>query len=129
MSYPLDHIVVYAADATASGRFYTHLLGALGFDKRRDFVFARDGLFVDVRTATVASEPHRRGQRGVDHIGFRADSVDELREVRDQLRQAGLETGRWIEFDNGDVALFVPDPDGVRIELTCYADPRAEPVD
>lgn len=129
MKYPLDHIVVYAADPDASGHFYAVLLDALGFDKRRDHVFARYGLFIDIRSATRAGEPYQRGQRGVDHVGFKADSVDEVRKLHSILEAKGIETGRVIEFDNGDVALFARDPDGVRIEITCYADPEADPVD
>ena len=129
MKYPLDHIVLYAADSAASGRFYETLLGALGFDKRRDHVFARGGLFIDIRRATEEGEPYQRGRRGVDHIGFKATSVEEVHGLRQRLLDAGLEPGRLIEFDSGDVALFVPDPDGVRIELTCYADPNGDPVD
>lgn len=129
MSYPLDHIVIYAADPVASSAFYAVLLDALGFEKRRDHVFARDGLFFDLRRAKHDGEPRQRTDRGVDHIGFKADSREQVTTLQETLAAAGLETGRLIEFDNGDVALFVPDPDGVRIELTCYADPDADPVD
>lgn len=129
MSPPLDHIVIYAADAAVSGRFHAVLLAELGFEKRRDHVFARDGLFIDLRQAREQGEPHRHGRPGLDHIGFRAQTPYELLRVQQALRDAGLESGRVTEFDNGDVALFVADPDGVRIELTCYADPEAEPVD
>jgi catechol 2,3-dioxygenase-like lactoylglutathione lyase family enzyme len=129
VAFPLDHIVVYAADPAATGRFYEVLLGALGFRKRRDHVFEREGLFFDVRAATEPGDAYRRGRRGVDHLGFRAETVEEIHAVRQALEQAGQDTGRVIEFDNGDVALFVPDPDGLRFELTRYADPSADPVD
>ena len=129
MDFKLDHLVMYAADPAITGNFHRVLLGALGFRKRRDFVFERDGLFVDIRQATETGEPYRRGRRGVDHLGFRAASTDQLDSIQATLRAAGLEMGRIIDFDNGDRALFVPDPDGLRIEVTCYADPRADPVD
>jgi lactoylglutathione lyase len=129
MQYPLDHIVIYAADPAASGRFYAVLLGELGFEKRRDHVFARDGLFIDIRAATIDGEPYQRGRRGVDHIGFRAESAEQVRALERRLDEAGVESGRLVEFDCGDLALFVPDPDGVRIEITAYASPEAEPVD
>ena len=128
MDYPLDHIVIYAADTTASGRFYARLLGMLGFEKRRNHVFARDGLFIDIRAALHDSPPQSRGQRGVDHIGFKAATRGAVDQVHASLHEAGFE-GRLITFENGDYALFLPDPDGVRIEITCYADPLADPVD
>ena len=128
MSHALDHIVIYSADLAESGRFYAALLGALGFEKRRDHVFARDGLFFDVRASTQEGPPQARGKRGVDHIGFKAATRQEVDQLQGLMRAAGFE-GRLIEFDRGDYALFLPDPDGLRIELTCYADPSADPVD
>lgn len=128
MRYPLDHIVIYAAEVARSGRFYAVLLGWLGFEQRREWVFARDGLFVDLRAARLESDAYRRGARGVDHLGFKANSRTEVDALAAHMRSAGFD-GRLIEFDRGDYALFLPDPDGVRIEFTCYADPDADPVD
>lgn len=128
MQFPLDHIVIYAADTASSGRFYDCLLGALGFEKRRDHVFARAGLFFDIRAMLHESPPQARGRRGVDHIGFKADTRKEVDIIEQRMRDSGF-TGRLIEFDSGDYALFLPDPDGVRIEITCYANPAGDPVD
>ncbi|HEX6930029.1 MAG TPA: VOC family protein [Gammaproteobacteria bacterium] len=128
MRFPLDHIVIYSADTASSARFYAALLGALGFEKRRDTVFARDGLFIDIRTALHESAPYVRGQRGVDHIGFKAPAREDVDSIASTLRDAGF-TGRLITFDSGDYALFLADPDGVRIEVTCYANPDGDPVD
>jgi len=128
MPFPLDHIVIYAADAAASGSFYSCLLDALGFERRRDGVFARDGFFLDIREMLNDSPARERGQRGVDHIGFKATSRGEVDAIDQVMRSAGF-NGRLIEFDGGDYALFLPDPDGVRIEITCYSDPSGDPVD
>lgn len=127
MPFPMDHIVIYAADVGTSGRFYERLLGLLGFEKRRNHVFGRDGLFFDIRAAKHEGG-YERGQPGVDHIGFRAVTRAEVDEIGDHMRVAGFE-GRLIDFDSGDYALFLPDPDGVRIEITCYSDPDKDPVD
>lgn len=128
MQFPLDHIVIYAADTDSSGRFYEGLLGALGFEQRRAHVFARDGLFFDIRPMLHASPPQERGRRGVDHIGFKATTREQVDAIDAGMKEAGFE-GRLIEFDSGDYALFLPDPDGVRIEITCYANPAGVPVD
>lgn len=128
MQFPLDHIVIYAADTVQSGRFYDRLLDMLGFEKRRDHVFARAGLFFDIRAMLHESPPQERGRRGVDHIGFKATTRDEVDRIDSRMREAGF-PGRLIEFDTGDYALFLPDPDGVRIEITCYANPAGDPVD
>lgn len=128
MHYLLDHIVIYAADTASSGRFYACLLEMLGFERRRDHVFARAGLFFDIRAALHESPPQERGKRGVDHIGFKATTRAEVDNIDSAMRKAGFES-RLIEFDTGDYALFLPDPDGVRIEITCYANPAGDPVD
>lgn len=128
MQFPLDHIVIYAANPDESGRFYRLLLGRLGFRKRRDHVFARDGLFFDIREMLLDSPKQERGRRGVDHIGFKAANREAVDGIARTMQDAGF-PGRMIEFDNGDYALFVSDPDGVRVEITCYADPAADPVD
>lgn len=128
MQFPLDHIVIYAANPGESGRFYSALLARLGFEKRRDHVFARDGLFFDIRAMLLDSPKQERGRRGVDHIGFKAADRDAVDGLARTMQDAEF-PGRTIEFDNGDYALFVSDPDGVRIEITCYRDPAADPVD
>lgn len=125
--FKMDHIVIRTADPERSGRFYTLLLARLGFTKRRDHVFARDGLFFDLRPAANGSGAIP-GKAGVDHIGFRADSRAAVDAIELEMQEAGF-VGRLIEFDNGDYALFLPDPDGLRFEITCYAEPDAEPVD
>lgn len=125
--FAMDHIVIFAAARDHSDAFYTRLLGRLGFNKHRDGVFARDGLFFDIRPAK-STEGHMTGGPGVDHIGFRASTRAEVDSISRAMSEAG-HPGQVIEFDNGDYALFLPDPDGLRIEITCYADPKNDPVD
>lgn len=119
--HPLDHIVIRAHDHEVSLRFYEVVLGALGFVRERGHVFARGGLFFDVRPATVAREARARGEPGVDHIGFVAASRQEVDQLAALGRSLGEGVARIIDFDDGDYAVFLRDPDGLRIELTCYA--------
>lgn len=118
--HPLDHLVVFARDHEASLRFYEAVLGALGFTRERGHLFGRDGLYFDVRPATEPGVARRRGEPGVDHFGFVATSRTEVDELAALGRTLGDGVARIIEFDDGAYAAFLTDPDGVRIEVTCY---------
>lgn len=120
---PLDHIVVFASDHEESLRFYDVVLGALGFVRERGQLFGREGLWFDVRVASELRDDggRRRGQPGVDHFGFTAASRAEVDELAALGRTLGEGVARIIAFDNGDYAVFLSDPDGVRIEVTNYA--------
>ncbi|MCA9653836.1 MAG: VOC family protein [Myxococcales bacterium] len=120
-TFALDHIVILATDLEASLRFYERVLGPLGFVRERDHLFGRDGLYFDLRPASTADEPRSRGRPGVDHLGFVASSREQVDALYEVGRSLGPEVARRIEFDDGDYSVFLRDPDGVRIELTCYA--------
>lgn len=119
--FPLDHIVILASDHEASLRFYETILGALGFVRERGHLFGRGGLFFDVRPASAVREPRARGEPGVDHFGFVAASREQVDELAALGRTLGEGVVRVIEFDDGDYSVFLRDPDGVRLEVTCYA--------
>ena len=131
MSFALDHIVIYASNREKSGRFYARLLGMLGFEEGRGGVFVRDGLFFDIRAkgnGAGDAAPRQCGDPGVDRIGFKASSSEAVDAIKDEMDAAGF-NGELFEFHLGDRALFLPDPDGVRIRITWYANPPAAPVD
>lgn len=119
--FPLDHIVILASDHEASLRFYEVVLVALGFVRERGHMFGRDGLFFDVRPASATKAARARGDPGVDHFGFVAASREQVDELAALGRTLGEGVVRVIEFDDGDYSVFLRDPDGVRIEVTCYA--------
>lgn len=121
MGLPLDHIVIYASDLARSAAYYAEILGLLGFERTRDNVFARDGLAFDIRASTGPSPRRVRAQTGVDHVGFTAPDRAAVDRIAAHMRALGHSDLRILEFDDGDYALFVTDPDGVRLEITCYA--------
>jgi lactoylglutathione lyase len=121
--YVLDHVVIYAHDLNASVRFYADVLGVLGFEKTRDHVFGREGLFFDLRQAQIEGPAHARGRPGVDHFGFEARERAAVDRFASHLRALDHPCN-LIEFDDGDYALFLTDPDGLRIEITWYPPAR-----
>ena len=113
----LDHVVMSVRDLDVSVPWYEAVLSAIGFAKTRDHVWVNEeGLAVDVRPATLPEHPYRRGGVGVNHIAFAAPSREAVEDVADRLRQAGLDVPAIQHFDEAR-ALFMKDPDGMRIEI------------
>lgn len=129
IGFVMDHIVIYAGDIGASAAFYDAVLGRLGFEKRRDHVYARAGFFFDIRAARDSGPVYQPGRPGIDHLGFAAGSRQQVKTMQAELAAADIGPTRLIHFENGDLALFATSPEGLRLEITCYADPDSEPVD
>jgi len=119
----LDHMVIYARDLAASVRFYDALLPLIGFDKGREHVYLNgDGLAIDLRPAPDDAPRYSRWGAGLNHYGFTAASRRDVDRVRKQFAKKGFDVPEVQIFDNGDYALFLPDPDGLRIEVTAHGD-------
>jgi lactoylglutathione lyase len=115
-----DHIVLAAFDLSASLPWYDAVLTAIGFSKTRDHVWVNDaGQAIELRQATDPAHGYRRHGVGMNHIAFTAPSLEAIEEVSDKVRAAGFEVAAIQSFDR-DRALFLKDPDGMRIELTVY---------
>ena len=111
-----DHVVISAGDLEASVPWYDAVLTAIGFAKTREHVWVNaEGEAVDVRAATV-DHGYLRGGAGVNHIGFAAPSREAVEDVAERLRRAGLDVPPIQSFDEAR-ALFMKDPDGLRIEI------------
>ncbi|MCG8434971.1 MAG: VOC family protein [Gammaproteobacteria bacterium] len=122
MKFLMDHIVIRANDIAGSVNYYSHVLEFLGFVKIRDHVYQRNGFYLYIREADDKQAKRLPAQTGVDHIGFTASGRGDIDELAESMSAAGFSDMRLIEFDNGDYALFLSDPDGIRIEVTHYAD-------
>ena len=117
----LDHIVLLASDLTVSLAYYELLLPLMGFHKTGDHVFADEaGISIDLRQAGDAAHEYRRHAPGLNHLGFTAATLEGMALVEVALREAGYPVPERQAFGD-DVALFLRDPDGMRIELAVYA--------
>ena len=113
----LDHIVLLASDLPRSVGFYETLLPMLGFRKTADHVFGNaEEIYVDIRQAENPDHSYQRYAPGLNHIGFTAPDRDAISKVQDVLKTAGYEVPDVQNFGEG-IALFLKDPDGMRIEL------------
>jgi lactoylglutathione lyase len=113
----LDHIVLLASDLPKSVSFYEKLLPMLGFRKTADYVFGNaEEVYFDLRQAENLDHAYQRYAPGLNHIGFTAPDRAAISNVQDVMKDAGYEVPEVQTFGDG-VALFLKDPDGMRIEL------------
>ena len=108
------HVNVSVADLSRSIDFYTTLFGQEPSVAKTDYA---KWMLDDPRVNFAINESC--GTRGVNHVGLQADTVDELGEIQQRLRQAGKKT-----FDQPDAECcyarstktWVRDPDAVAWE-------------
>jgi catechol 2,3-dioxygenase len=118
----LGHVVLKVSDLEESEQFYNGLLG-LPVCARLDeqgykMTFFSLGDHHDLAIAEVAADEPAGGPRavGLHHVAFRiGNSIDALREARDQLVEAGLSPSP-VDHEVTK-SLYFEDPDGNRVEL------------
>jgi catechol 2,3-dioxygenase-like lactoylglutathione lyase family enzyme len=131
----VDHFDLVVSDLERSLAFYRALLGPLGWTKTTSIVGERGEdvhylggesgerpMAVSLRAAQSDSHPlpYDRYAVGIHHIAFAAPS----RAAIDDRHQWALEAGAEIEsspreydYQPGYYALFLYDPDGLKLEL------------
>lgn len=118
----MDHMVILVSDMKRSMAFYEDLLPMIGFRRVREWVFANEqGIYIDFRLAKELDPGYRRYAPGLNHIGFTATSLEQIHTLREQMQSLGHEMPDLQEID-GAHAIFMKDPDGMRVEITLYPD-------
>lgn len=116
----MDHLVLMAGRLEASLAFYEALLPMLGYHKTREHVFvSRSAPAIDLKQAGDETRSYGRYAPGLNHIGFTAPDLETVERIAGAMRGLGFEVPQ-IQSLGGDRALFLPDPDGLRIEITAY---------
>jgi len=112
----IDHVVLAVGDLETSLPWYERLLPLLGFAKTRAHVWvSAQGFAVDVQQAKDPSHRYTRGGVGLNHLAVGAASRAEVDEVARAMMEAGLEVPAAQEL-GAAYALFLKDPDGMRID-------------
>jgi glyoxylase I family protein len=133
----IHHVDLAVADVDDSLAFYLELLGPLGWAEEvryptyrgtEEVVYLKEpgsgGMF-GLRPADDGE--YRYYGVGVEHIAFEVDTNEEVEAAHDRClaRAANVHfPPEWDRDVEGYYALFVFDPDGIRIEVFCW--PRAE---
>jgi glyoxylase I family protein len=125
----VNHVDLVVSSIERSLRFYTELLGPLGFDKVAEvdgergetiWYIGGPGSSVGLRQAQSESPPYDRYRLGLHHLAFEAPSravVDERAEwVRGQDVELESEPQEYT-YSEGYYAVFFYDPDGLKLEI------------
>jgi catechol 2,3-dioxygenase-like lactoylglutathione lyase family enzyme len=115
----LDHVNIQTHDLDATRAFYVDVIG-LHVGERPPFGFA--GLWLYDELIPVihvnelgAADAAIHGSGAVDHIAFR---VEGLAAMRERVRRLRIPAAECLVPRNGDLQIFLTDPNGVKIELT-----------
>jgi len=132
----IDHIYMTVSDRIRSENFYDLTLkDTLGF-RKNEFVinydphvqyFNRHFSFV-IRTANNGPS-YNSYAPGLHHLCFRVESIEDVMVIENRLRSLGVEVStaqNYPEYARDYWAIFVTDPDGIRLEITNYRQERKE---
>src|SRR5215211_5260803 len=114
----LQHINIRAADVDASRDFYVRVLGLRVGDRPP---FASTGYWLYLQDQPVVHLVQRLpdeavtfGSGPLDHVAFRGIKLGAMRRA---LENAGIAYREAIVPRDGNVQIFVHDPDGLKIEI------------
>lgn len=130
----IDHIYLAVSELATAEHFYDKLLGdALEFRKK---AFAIDGephlhyynrQFGFVLRPARSADTHDPYAPGLHHFCLRVESAEDVRRVASRLGELGLSTSEpklYQQYAPDYVAIFLEDPDGIRLEVTNYRNER-----
>lgn len=109
----LNHLAITVADQERARRFYTGTLG-LACTVRDDpdgiLLYTDDGFVLSL----LDGEPP--ADRDRIHFGFGLESAEEVRALRERLKNEGVEQLEWWDEDGFASTKFL-DPDGYVVEV------------
>jgi catechol 2,3-dioxygenase-like lactoylglutathione lyase family enzyme len=136
----IHHVDLAVTDVERSLAFYLDLLGPLGWVERvrypsyrgtEEVVYLEDpsiGSMLGIRPADGGA--HNYYEVGIEHLAFEVDRREEVDEAYARCLSSGVRVHFPPEEDR-DVddyyALFVFDPDGIRVEVFCWKRPGTKP--
>jgi catechol 2,3-dioxygenase-like lactoylglutathione lyase family enzyme len=132
----IDHIYLAVREPTRSEAFYDRLMPALGF-RKNEFVLGGErhvqyynrhfGLVLrPARAGTPAHDPYAPG---LHHLCLRVERRADVEAVAESLHRLGIEASHprlYPDYAPDYYAVFLQDPDGIRLEITNYRAERRE---
>jgi catechol 2,3-dioxygenase-like lactoylglutathione lyase family enzyme len=113
---PLNHVALTVSDRERSAAFYGEHFGMterVYEDEHLLILGAPDGALLALSQGNVPDLPR------TNHFGFQVSDANEVRNVRERLRQAGIAETEWQD-DGNFTRVQVADPDGYRVELLAH---------
>lgn len=130
-----DHVAVLTADLERFVDFYRDVFDAQVEGRLSDeglaMVVLRIGPTSEINVFQIdgndeASRQTPSFERGrLDHFAFRAASIEQFDELRDELIRRGCTDGFVTDFGHV-LSVFFRDPEGLELEV-CVGNPDAEP--
>ena len=126
----IHHVDLTVSDVTRSIDFYTRLLGPLGFDEYGRYPSYRgteEVVYFGFGASHLGLRPADGGEHvyynvGIEHLAFFVDTRQEVDDAYQRCLAIGANVHHPPELDR-DIddyyALFVFDPDGIRVEVAC----------
>jgi catechol 2,3-dioxygenase-like lactoylglutathione lyase family enzyme len=130
MPAAIHHVDLAVADVERSLAFYLDLLGPLGWEESvryptyrgtEEVVYLKDpatGSMLGIRPADGGA--YRYYEVGVEHLAFEVERQAEVDEAYARCQSSGARIHfppEWDRDEPGYYALFVFDPDGMRVEV------------
>lgn len=121
----LDHVGIFVTDMDASLRFYVDGLGMALLRRRGEGAdgFAALGVGnaeINVFCNPLSATPGNHGPQRVDHLCLTVESAS-IDDLMASLAAAGLPIASGPVKRSDGMALFLHDPDGLRVELQLKA--------
>jgi glyoxylase I family protein len=131
----IDHIYISVSNLEKSELFYDTVMKVLGFQKTsftlddEKHIQYYNRHFGYVLRPARTSERHNSYSPGLHHLCFRVESEKDVCDVASRLAERGIEVSGprlYTEYAADYFALFLPDPDGIRLEITNFRQERRE---
>src|SRR5215468_190291 len=119
------HIGLNVSDLARSKRFYQDVFGfdlaGESNDEKRAFVFLAQNNAVVLTLWQQSDGAFAANKAGLHHLAFQVDSIEQVKEAEQRLRQLGVVIhygGVTAHADGADSGgVFFDDPDGIRLEI------------
>lgn len=135
----VDHIYITVGDIERSEVFYDAVMRVLGFRKGTTPIGGEKHLHYfnpvtqyTIRPARPSARPHDSYSPGLHHVCFRVGSTAEVDAAAESMRALGIastEPRRYPEYAPDYYAIFLSDPDGIRLEIVAQRRLRTLTVD
>ena len=125
----LQHVNVYVRDVERSKQWYEDLLGLHVYEYRPGwaaFLSADEEQSHEVALMQVGEDapPQQKGQVGLNHMAWRLESLDDLKEFYHRIKAQGVKPDHIA--DHGiSLGIYLRDPDGNGVEVF-YELPREQ---